>query len=153
MTFQQTSYLPAPAPGPNGPNGPPGLRPSPQGYQQLCPGVPLYFLEEHKSLVNNAGQVQGQMQRPHLELGSAHTRINGKEDRLVHTEARLDYLEGQRSEDLRKSEGHLSDIVQDLGNGDLRLGRWSEQLQSLEKQYQDLQEEQRRYQEQLEVQS
>ena len=103
MTFQQPPSLLAPSPGPNGPAGPPGLWPPPPGYQQICPGALIYFLEEHKNLVENAGQVQGQMQQLHLELGSAHIRINEREDRLVHAEARLDYLEGKRSEDLRKS--------------------------------------------------
>ena len=122
MAFQQTAYLPPPAPGPNVPPLPPGLRPAPTGYQQLCPGVPIWLLEEHKGLVDNANMVQGQVQRLHLELGFAFTKIDSKEDRLVHTEARIDYLEGRTSEDLRRSESHLSDIVQDLGNGDLRLG-------------------------------
>ena len=93
------------------------------------------------------------MQRLHLELGSAHIRINEREDCLVHAEARLDYLEGKRSEDLRKSEAHLSDIVQDIGKGEHLLVRVSEQLEFLENRYQELRDGQRQCQDQLEVQS
>ena len=99
MTFQPPPYLPPPSPGPKSPAFPPGLRAPLQGYPQLCPGVLMFFLKEHKNLMENAASQQGQVHRLHLELNSAHCRIDDKEDRLVHLEARLMDLEGRRSEE------------------------------------------------------
>ena len=139
MDFQPP-YLPPPppdflAPSP-GPIFPPGLKPRPFQYSQMCPSMPVHILHEHQDLLESVSNQQGQIHRLHLELGAAHDQLTKEGDLLVQLDARLGDLEVRCSVDQRRTEEALSSVSQDLQKGGVLLAQVLFGLSDLEQRQQ-----------------
>ena len=136
MAFHPAPYLPPPpqeflAPSP-GLSSPPGLKPLPIQYPQLCPGLPRHFLQEQQQVLEKVAtqqqqlqqeqqqqqqQLQQQLHRAHLELGAAHKRITENDELTASLEIRLEDTEFRRAENQRKQEREVAAVTVDLRDG------------------------------------
>ena len=104
-------YGPPPSPRPAIPPFPPGLRLPPPQYTKHCPGLPAQMVEEHRRLLDSSHRQHEMVQSLHLELCSAHARMNEKEETLSRLELRLAELEGKQLGDQMMGEDLMTDFA------------------------------------------
>ena len=151
MAFHPAPYLPPPpqeflAPSP-GLSSPPGLKPLPIQYPQLCPGLPRHFLQEQQQVLEKVAtqqqqlqqeqqqqqqQLQQQLHRAHLKLGAAHKRITENEELMAQLEVRLGDMEFRGAENQKRQEREMATVNVDLRDGKSFLSQVATGLSDLQ---------------------
>jgi len=112
----------------------------------MCPGFPAHLLHEHQQkvegvshqqvlLLENLGNMQGQLQRTHLEISSVHNLLTEKAELLDQVEARLKGVSHQQALLLEHSghqQGQLHRIHLEFGGVHRRLTEKGETMDQVE---------------------
>ena len=96
-------------------------------------------MEEHRRLLDGSLRHHEMMQSLHLELCSAHTQLNEKDESLSRLELRMAELEGKQAGDQKMGEDLMVDFAQDLRQGEDWLYKVSDKVNGLARLQQQLQ--------------